>query len=188
MIISLMKKVFAFLILCAGLWSCAQKEEATKLSPAMESDLKLNAAEISVKYSSPQKRGREIWGDLVPYGEIWRTGADEATVLETSKTLYIGNDSLPAGKYSLFTIPHKDEWTFIVNKEWEQWGAFNYDESKDVLRFTAAPHELESSTEGMSISLLEESDTTGELKLVWGKLQVAVGFSVPQQAENMTGS
>lgn len=177
-----MKPLLVALILCVC-WSCAQQEGGgEKLSPAMESELELNEAKLSVKYSSPQKRERDIWGNLVPYGEVWRTGADEATVFETTKTLFIGNDSLPAGKYSLFTIPQKEEWTIILNKEWKQWGAFNYNPEHDVLRLTAEPFPIEKEEEGMTISLLEESDTTGELKLAWGQLQVAVGFSVPLPA------
>ena len=80
-----------------------------------------------------------IWGDLVPYGKVWRTGANEATTFETDKDIMIKEQKLPAGKYALFTIPGETEWTWIFNSVWDQWGAYKYDESKDVLRVKSTP-------------------------------------------------
>jgi hypothetical protein len=149
-----------------------------KPSPYMETEAKIGQTSVSVKYSSPRKKGREIWGHLVPYGEVWRTGADEATVFETTGTLRFGQDTLAAGKYSLFTIPQADGWTLIFNREWDQWGAFAYDEAQDALRIPAFPNRLPAApAENFTILLLEETDSTAEIKLVWDNLQVVAGFS-----------
>lgn len=87
----------------------------------------------SVTYGRPSKKGRDIFGALVPYDRIWRTGADEATLLSLDQEAYIGGETIPPGDYSLFTVPSEQEWTIILNKEIGQWG-LDYDESKDVVR------------------------------------------------------
>ena len=101
-------------------------------SPAMTAETK----SVKVSYGQPSKRGRVIFGDLVPYGIVWRTGANEATEITFTKNVIIDNKEIKAGTYTLFTIPQKDKWTIILNSELKQWGAFEYDKikSKDVLK------------------------------------------------------
>lgn len=117
--------------------SFAQGDKTLRPSPPAEVTGMIDSAKVTIDYSSPSVKGREIWGGLVPYNQVWRTGANEATVFEINKDLTINKQRLPAGKYGLFTIPGEKEWTFIFNSVWDQWGAFKYDSSKDVLRITA---------------------------------------------------
>lgn len=98
---------------------------------------------ISITYHSPAVRRRIIWGGLVPYGEIWVTGAHNATLLETSSLLKVAGKDIPAGRYALFTIPGLDEWIVIFNKNWNQHLAWDYDSKDDLVRFTVKPKQVE---------------------------------------------
>ena len=117
----------------------SQADKSTRPSPPMEIKDTLWGAQVSINYSAPSVKGRTIWGDLVPYGKVWRTGANEATTFETDKDIMIQGKKLPAGKYALFTIPGETEWTWIFNSVWDQWGAYKYDETKDILRIKSIP-------------------------------------------------
>ncbi|MEO5977314.1 MAG: DUF2911 domain-containing protein [Chryseolinea sp.] len=115
-----------------------------KESPAETATGKVNGATITIKYSSPSVKGRKIWGDLVPYDKVWRTGANEATIFETDKAIKVEGKSLPAGKYSLYAIPGDKEWTMIFNKETGQWGIkrtgeTTRDAAKDALTVKVKP-------------------------------------------------
>jgi hypothetical protein len=107
-----------------------------KASPAAVATGKINGATISINYSSPSVKGRQIWGGLVPFNEVWRAGANEATTFETDKELTIEGSKLPAGKYSFFVIPNEKECVIIFNKEAKQWGAYKYKDKEDQLRVT----------------------------------------------------
>lgn len=107
-----------------------------KASPAAVATGKINGATISINYSSPSVKGRQIWGSLVPFNEVWRAGANEATTFETDKDLIIEGSKLPAGKYSFFVIPNEKECVIIFNKEPKQWGAYKYNAKQDQLRVT----------------------------------------------------
>ena len=120
--------------LCLLVSSVALAQEAKKpLSPPARAETTVNGKKITIDYNAPSKRGRVIFGELVPYGKVWRTGANAATTLTTEADLMIGSLHVPAGKYSLFTIPGEKEWTLIVNKQTGQWGT-RYDESQDLGR------------------------------------------------------
>lgn len=119
-------------------------------SPMKEMRTTIGEAAVIVNYGSPAVKDRKVWGDLVPFDAVWRTGANEATTFETSTDLKIQGQDLPAGKYGLFTIPTQSgEWTVIFNSIWEQWGAYKYEASKDVLRVTATATETDESSETM---------------------------------------
>ncbi len=157
------------------------KETEQKLSPYAEAEVRINNTNIKINYSSPRAKGREIWDGLVPYGMVWRTGADEASIFETSSDIMVEGQALPKGKYAIFTIPEKEEWTIIFNKEFEQWGAFNYEEKNDALRVKVKPISMNTMTENMSFFLLETGDLEGEMKIAWGKIQVPVSITVPEK-------
>ena len=107
-----------------------------QLSPAASAENVVDGVTIKITYHSPRVRDRIIWGALVPYDQVWRTGANEATTIEVSDKVKIGKNKMPKGKYALFTIPRKgDTWTVIINKVADQWGAFDYDEKQDLFRF-----------------------------------------------------
>ncbi len=118
-----------------------QDDKSRRPSPPAEAKGMVDSSNVCIYYSSPAVKGRQIWGSLVPYGKVWRTGANEATVIEVDKAVTLNGHNLLPGKYALFSIPGETEWTFILNSEWDQWGAFKYDKSKDVLRFTATPEQ-----------------------------------------------
>jgi hypothetical protein len=121
-------------------------------------------------------RGRKIMGDLVPYGQVWRTGANEATSLSTPVALAIGNTSVPAGNYTLYTMPGETAWKLIVNKQTGQWGT-EYNESQDLARINMMKSSLPKPVEQFTISWKKTSDSTAELVLEWEttRLSVPVG-------------
>lgn len=126
-------------------------------------------AVIRVTYSRPQANGREVLGNLVPYGEVWRTGANEAPEVKLYKDVTIDGQKLSAGTYSLFTIPEKDSWTIIFNKDLNYWGAYSYDQKQDVLRVSAPAKPLEQPLEAFSIQFEEGEGDTAIMHLGWGK-------------------
>ncbi len=132
-----LKKItlFVTMLLVTGIASAQGK----KASPAETATGKINGANIKIDYSSPSVKGRKIWGGLVPYGQVWRAGANEATTFTTDKDIMIEGQKLPAGTYSFFVIPEKDSATIIFNKEAKQWGAYKYKKDKDQLRVKATP-------------------------------------------------
>ncbi len=139
--------------------------EAELASPRKELKGKLNGVNITIDYGSPSTKGRAIWGSLVPYGEVWRTGANEATRLTFDKPVLLGEAELAAGTYSLFTIPKEKEWEIIFNKVVDQWGAYEYDTSKDVLRIPAQPVSVDSSSTTLEFRL-----APGKIVMQWDKL------------------
>jgi hypothetical protein len=124
--------VAAFLFLLTfGINACAQN---AKPSPAVTVSGKAGNATVTITYGSPSVKGRKVWGDLVPYGKVWRTGANDATTIEFSSDVKIEGQALAKGKYALFTIPEETGWTIIFNKNSKQWGAYSYKQDEDVLR------------------------------------------------------
>lgn len=126
---------------------------------------------VSVMYHRPNAKGRQIWDGLEKYGKVWRTGANEATIFEVSNEVKINGQTLPAGKYSLHTIPNKDEWTIIFNKAAEQWGSFQYDQKQDVLRVTAKPMTTEMQ-ETMVIGFDNVKANTADVFIAWERVKV----------------
>ena len=114
----------------------AQKKKA---SPAEMSKANINGATVAINYSSPAVNNRVIWGELVPFGKVWRAGANEATTIETDKELTIEGQKLPAGKYAIFVIPEKNEVTVLFNKVWKQWGSNSYDAAQDMIKVKVKP-------------------------------------------------
>lgn len=141
------------------------KEE--RPSPLKMTTGMIDGVKITINYGSPAVKGRQIWGALVPYNEIWRTGANEATNIEFSKDVLIEGQELKAGKYGLFTIPGENEWTIIFNSVWDQWGAYDYDASKDVLRIKVVPKTHEPLAERLDFVIGKNG-----ISLVWEKLEV----------------
>ncbi|NND31155.1 MAG: DUF2911 domain-containing protein [Saprospiraceae bacterium] len=135
-----------------------------------------DAALIRVIYSRPQKNGREIFGNLVPYGKVWRAGANENTEIKLYRDATVSGKPLPAGTYSLFTIPDKNEWTIIFNHALDFWGAYSYDEAKDALRIKVPRVALTKPVEYFSI-LFQDNDNGGiVMKLAWDTTLIEVPF------------
>jgi hypothetical protein len=147
--------------------STAEKpKEAQRVSPTKVLDAEINGVKVKITYGSPSVKKREIWGKLVPYDEVWRTGANESTTIETDKDALIGGKKVAAGKYGFFTIPGTKSWTIIINSVWDQWGSYTYDRSKDVVRFTSKPETTDFSES------LEFTSENGKIWIVWEKLKV----------------
>lgn len=165
-----MKRIF-ILTLIAGLINTvnasAQQDKSKRPSPpAKVSQTLASGAAISIDYSRPSVKGRPM-ETLTPAGKVWRTGANEATVFETSRDVKIEGKTLPAGKYSIYSIPGEKEWTLIFNKTWNQWGTI-YKAEEDVLRVTVKPGKTDKFTEMMTFNI----DKGGKVSLAWAETQV----------------
>ncbi|MBK8811600.1 MAG: DUF2911 domain-containing protein [Acidobacteria bacterium] len=186
-----MKKLF-FLMLATSLMTLVASAQLTipRESTKQEITQLVGDAKISISYFRPNSKGRVLWGCtstdvipkggvtypcLVPNGQVWRTGANDATVFETTTDLMINGQKLPKGKYALFSIPDKDEWTIIFNKTWNQWGSFNYDVKEDALRIKAKP-EAGGMFETMTITIDDVTATAAKVAIRWEK--IAVPFTV----------
>jgi hypothetical protein len=152
----------------------AQEAVTPKPSPTAIVTMKFEDTYVKVTYGQPHKRGRTIFGDLVPYGEVWRTGANEATEITVTEDIMIKDNRLPAGTYSLFTIPGEDEWTIILNKELGQWGAYNYNEKADVLRFTVPATTLENVVWEPFTIAFEQNNEKANLQMMWDNQMVSI--------------
>lgn len=148
-----------------------------RMSPTMISSMTVDGAYIKVVYGMPQKRDRDIFGVLVPFNQVWRTGADEATEITFTKDMIFGGVEVPAGHYALFSIPTETEWTIILNNGLGQWGAFRYNEELDFARFTVPTQNLDEVWEGFRI-LLVNTDGNLTLEMKWDKTGVSIPFSV----------
>lgn len=154
----------------------AQGDKANRPSPPATASGKAGGATITINYSSPGVKGRKIFGGMIPYGEAWRAGANEATIFETDKAITVEGKPLPAGKYSLFAIPGETEWTIILNSETGQWGVkgggkANRDPAKDVVGVTVKPAKSSSLTE----RLVYVVSATGFV-LRWENVEVPVSI------------
>lgn len=150
---NMIREVIGVLVLMVLFGAVSQAQE----SPPATAENTVKGKKITIDYHSPKVKDRIIWGGLVPYDEVWRTGANNATTIEVSKNVKIGKNKLPKGKYALFTIPQKgDTWTVVINKEAEQWGAFNYKESEDLFRFDVDVKRTIDLHESMSFDVKED--------------------------------
>ena len=136
----------------------------------------VGVAEVRITYGRPSARGRTIFGDLVPYGEVWRTGANEATTITFSGDAAVEGQPLAAGTYGLFTVPGKESWTIVFNEQPEQWGAFNYEEGQDALRVEVTPEEAPLH-EMLTFSFEEVTDSSAVAALYWDETRVPVAMT-----------
>jgi len=148
-----------------------------RTSPKATVTQTIGLTDVTLTFSRPGVKGRKIWGDLVPYGEAWRTGANEATLLTVSTDATFGGQKLPAGSYSLYTIPAKDEWTVVVNKEKDAWGEQPKKPEQDVLRFKVKPATAPQQ-EWLSFGFEKLSTNSAELVLRWEKLMLPMTIEV----------
>ncbi|MFN2532066.1 MAG: DUF2911 domain-containing protein [Pyrinomonadaceae bacterium] len=164
----------------------------------------IGVTDLTITYSRPGVKGRKIWGDptaeqtatkgeatlddqnirpkdavIVPYGHVWRTGANEATMFEVTDDVLINGQKLPAGKYSLHTIPNKDEWTIVFNGTANQWGSFNYDPAKDTLRIKAKPQWVNDNQEWLEFSIPAVTANSAQVVIRWEKVAVPFTVEVP---------
>lgn len=146
------------------------EDKSKRPSPPAEVKTTVGRTDVTIDYSRPSLKGREAFGEktpLAPAGEVWRTGANEATTFTVSKPVKINGQALPAGTYGLFTIPGPTEWTIVFNKTAKQWGAYKYDAKEDALRVKVKPVALAQPVEQFTIN----ADKSGKVALMWAKTE-----------------
>ncbi len=179
---SMRKVIITFLALLIATTALAQVR-TPRVSPGASLTQTVGLTDITLKYSRPGVKGRQIWGALVPYDKVWRTGANEATTIAFSDDVLINGQKLAKGTYSLHTIPGQSEWTVIFNGVADQWGSYSYDESKDVLRVKTKPETAEH-REWMGFEINDVTTDTAKVVLRWEKL--AVPFTVDTESTKKT--
>ncbi len=153
-------------------------KDTSKKSIPSETSNTIGSATININYHSPAVRERIIWGGLVSYGNVWVTGAHSATTIEVNKDFIVGGKTIPSGKYALFTIPSKDEWTIIINKNWDQHLADEYDEKDDIVRVKAKPAITTAITERLKYEIESVTANTGNIVISWEKIRVSFQIAV----------
>jgi hypothetical protein len=184
----MMKKLFLFLILSLGIGCLSQAQsfrgpdkspmDVAYLPDNFAHDRKAGEEAIAkVYYSRPAKSDRVVFGGIVPFGKVWRLGANEAAEFKAFKDLKIGDKSLAAWTYSVFAIPGESEWTIIFNSDLDYWGAFKYDESKDVIRVTVPAKSFPKTVEAFSIRFEDLGNNSAVMRLGWDQTMVEVPVS-----------
>jgi Protein of unknown function (DUF2911) len=157
--------------------------ELPRESPVGRVSQQVGLTEISVEYGSPAVRGRKIWGNLVPYDQLWSVGSYQAAKVRFSRPVFIGSKAVPAGTYALFAIPGKAEWTLILNRNAEQLGTGrDYRQDQDVVRLQVKPHNAPH-REHLAFAIPEFNDDTATLELTWDRLAVALPIRVDTTRE-----
>lgn len=174
-----MKKLSLFFFFAAFLINnvSAQSIPKPRKSPLAVSFLKLEKTYIKVVYSQPFKNEREIFGGVVPYGKVWRTGANEATEITFTQKVKIDGKTLAAGTYTIFSIPNKDTWTIIFNQDVGLWGDYDYNAKKDVLRVDVKSNKVDSTWEAFTIKL-EKVAGGASLQFFWENTQVSIPIQI----------
>ena len=161
-----------------GSQSAATQQDTVKKSIPKEVHAQVGKAHITMTYHAPAVRGRTIWGGLVPYGDVWVTGAHKATTFEINKDFIVGPKEIPAGKYALFTIPDRDKWTIIFNKNWDQHLTDEYNQQDDVVRIEVAPNQSENIQERLKYTIAAQNENTGNIDFRWEKIHVLIPFKI----------
>jgi hypothetical protein len=181
-----MRKLIAIIVVSIWLVACGNSEsgkpddsgtttqssDTSKKSIPSEVKKFVGNTDIKINYNAPAVRGRVIWGGLVPYDKVWVTGAHEATTLEIGKPFMLGGKTIPAGKYAIFTIPGKEEWTVIVNSNWDQHLADEYTAAQDMVRIKVKPRQHEEITERLKYEIDQRGERLADIIIRWEKLSV----------------
>jgi Protein of unknown function (DUF2911) len=174
MLITVKATSFLLFILITAQLSSAQEAIKPRPSPLAIVSARYKNTYLKITYSQPHKKERIIFGGLVPYGEVWRTGANEATEITITQDILINNLPLKAGTYSIFTIPEKDSWTIIINSDVGMWGAYNYNSKVDVFRFIVPTQVMQGAMYEAFTILIEQKNDKGEIILAWDAVQVRI--------------
>lgn len=170
------RRMFAIAaVFAVAVFGQEQKKKA-RPSPPAETSVEVGGKRIAIKYSAPSMRGRKIFGDLVPFGQVWRAGANEATALHTDGTLSIGNLSVPPGDYTLYVLPTATSWELIVNKQTGQWGTV-YKAESDLGRVKMALSKAPGAVETYKMTLVKDGPGA-KLQLEWENTVATVSIAV----------
>jgi hypothetical protein len=165
----LLQLIFIGIFFSEGIGQQIQMPQA---SPSANISQKIGLTDVSIEYSRPSMRGRKIFGELVPYGEVWRTGANAATIITFKTEVIIEGNKVPAGVYALYSIPGKNEWTMILSSNTKLWGAVGYNQEDDFLRFKVKPGKTGQKYETMEINFVDITDTGTSVAIKWENTRV----------------
>lgn len=174
-----MKKMYVIggalsLALGCALVVAAQQDKSKRPSPPAQAKWDLGGGKaVTIDYSSPRVKGRKVYGELVPFGQVWRTGANEATTLVTPVDLTIGGAAVPAGSYTIFTMPNKDKWALIISKKTGEWGTDYPGQTNDLARVDMKVSTLPSPVENFTISF-EKAGSGANLNIDWEATRASV--------------
>lgn len=181
-------------ILALGILSTGATPAAAQTAPAMPQpspharvEQQVGVTDFSVEYYSPGVKGRKIWGALVPFDQVWRTGANQATKLVASNDFKLAGKAVPAGTYAVYTIPGKSSWTVILSTDVNAWGAYSYNAKNDVARVQVKPQTLPAPRERMTFLFSDTTDGGTNLDLEWEKLRIRMPIEVETRAQVMAG-
>ncbi len=184
-----MKKTFLSLVFAGVLLLASQESQAQAKFPPASSTTKIEQGigikKVSLVYQRPNINGRTIFGGLVPFDQVWRTGANSIPAITFEEDVILAGHKVPAGTYGLFTIPTKGDWTVILSKNVEQWGAYQYNQSEDFLRFQAKSKQLSDKVETFTITFENVKQTGADLTLAWENTKVSFPIVVNQSQEIM---
>lgn len=172
-----MTKRIVLFVLVASLCVVAQGKKAGRVSPHDKASVTLGGKDITIDYGRPYLKGRSVGNEVAPFGKVWRTGANEATKLTTPVNLKIGTLAVPAGSYSLYTLPTEKAWKLIVNKIADQWGTV-YEQDKDLGRVDTKLSTAAAPVEQLTISFDKAGEKNATLKIAWGTTEVIVPVEV----------
>jgi hypothetical protein len=162
------------LLLPVPFFVSAQEAITPRPSPLALITMRYKDTYVKITYSQPHKKGREIFGKVVPYGQVWRTGANEATEITLTKNILINGTLLKAGTYSIFTIPEKEKWTIIINSDVGLWGAYNYNPKMDVMRFDVPTQRLSAVVYEPFTMIFDQRNDVADLLIMWDRTRVTI--------------
>ena len=174
-------KLVFLALLFAGFSSFAQQIQMPQASPSAKISQKVGLTDVTADFSRPSTKGRKIFGELVPFGEVWRTGANGATILTFSTEVIVGGQKVPAGSYALYSIPGKSTWTIILSKNTKLWGAIGYNQSEDQVRFNVTPSKTSNKYESFELSFNNLTDNSADLSIKWE--QTRVDFTIATEVD-----
>ncbi len=176
-----MRKVFAVLTIALMAITNAQSQQLKTPAPSPLATLKqaFGLSDITIEYSRPSAKGRVVYGDVVPFGQIWRTGANGATTITFGETTFVEGKEVAAGTYALYSIPNKDSWTIMLYKDTKLGGNVGeYKQENELIRFDVKPTQVSPKVETFSINIADQTSTTANIELVWENTRVAFGIRV----------
>lgn len=153
-------------------YAMGQQIQMPQASPTATISQKIGLTDVNIEYSRPSTKGRKIFGELVPFGEVWRTGANAGTIINFKNEAKVEGNLVPAGSYALYSIPGKTEWTIILSKNTKLWGAVGYDTKDDLVRFKVKPSKTAQKYETMEINFIDMTDTGATISLIWENTKI----------------
>lgn len=177
------KNALIMFFLFSAISSYAQQIQMPQASPSAKIAQKIGLTDVTIDYSRPSMKGRKIFGELVPFGEVWRTGANGAAIITFSTAVQIAGKNIPKGQYAIYSIPNKGEWTIIISKETKLWGAIGYSSENDLMRFKATSSKTSRKYETFEMTFNNMTDNSADLSIKWE--QTRVDFKIATEVDGI---